>query len=68
MKNQFSIILLLLFATSLNAQGVSQDFLRSTGKIYSVIAVLVLIIIGLAWYLIRLDSRIQKLEKTHKNG
>lgn len=39
------------------------DALRSNGKIYVVVAVLVTILLGLFIYLWRLDRKISKLEK-----
>jgi CcmD family protein len=47
------------------AQGMA-DKMRSNGKIYVVVAVLVTIFIGLLLYLIRLDRKITKLEKETK--
>lgn len=40
--------------------------LRSSGKIYVVVAVLVIIFAGIVVYLIRLDRKITKLEKEIK--
>ena len=37
--------------------------MRSNGKIYVVVAVLVIILLGLFFYLIRLDRKISRLEK-----
>ena len=39
------------------------DFMRSNGKIYVVVAVVTVIVIGLFIYLINLDRKITKLEK-----
>ena len=39
------------------------DFMNSNGKIYVVMAVVVIIVIGLFVYLINLDRKIKKLEK-----
>lgn len=39
------------------------DALRSNGKIYVVVTVLVTILVGIVLYLIRLDRKINKLEK-----
>jgi CcmD family protein len=39
------------------------DFMRSSGKIYVVVAVVVAILIGLFVYLISLDRKISKLER-----
>jgi CcmD family protein len=45
-----------------NDQGMAVD-LRSSGKIYVVVAVLAVVFIGLALYLFSIDRRIKKLEK-----
>lgn len=39
------------------------DLLRSNGRIYVVVAVMVTILTGLVLYLVRLDRKISKLEK-----
>lgn len=39
------------------------DFMRSEGKLYVVMAVVLVILIGLFIYLINLDRKIKKLEK-----
>ncbi len=39
------------------------DFMRSDGKIYVVVAVVVTIVTGIFIYLINLDRKIKKLEK-----
>ncbi|HXB42582.1 MAG TPA: hypothetical protein VNV85_00920 [Puia sp.] len=39
------------------------DAMRSNGKIYVVVAVLVIILLGLILYVIRLDRKISRLEK-----
>lgn len=45
------------------AQTEMDDFFYSSGKIYVVIAVLVIILLGIGMYLLRLDRKISKLEK-----
>jgi CcmD family protein len=40
--------------------------LRSSGKIYVVVAVLAAIFIGLAFYLFSMDNRLKKIEKLQK--
>lgn len=57
-------MILLLQAISLPAllaQG-NRDFMRETGKIYVVIGVILLIFIGIVWYLIRLDKKLTNIE------
>lgn len=39
--------------------------LRSSGKIYVVVLVLVILFVGLAIYLFSLDRKVSKLEKDH---
>ena len=39
------------------------DTMRSNGRIYVVVAVVVLILIGLILYIIRLDRKISRMEK-----
>jgi uncharacterized transporter YbjL len=39
------------------------DSMRSNGKIYVVIAVILTILIGLVLYIVRLDKKISRLEK-----
>lgn len=53
---------LVLFAQ--NSTGVTMaDKMRSNGKIYVVVAVILTIFTGIVIYLIRLDRKISKLEK-----
>lgn len=44
------------------------DEMRSNGKIYVVVAVLVTIFIGIILYLIRLDRKLKRLEKESRNN
>lgn len=63
-----TILSLLLFSSSsLQAESPAIDFLRSTGKIYSVIAVIVVIILGIAFFLYRIDNKLTKLENKINN-
>ncbi len=62
----FSLLFLLLTSTLLFAQektGFDQT-MRSNGRIYVVIAVIVTILLGIFIYLVRLERKIKKLEKT----
>jgi CcmD family protein len=40
------------------------DQLRASGKIYVVIATIVVVFVGLAIYLFAIDSRLKKIEKS----
>ena len=42
------------------------DTMRSNGRIYVVVAVVVVILLGLVLYLVRLDKKITRLEKENK--
>jgi len=59
--------LLLLCSTPIFAQTQEPDFMRSLGKIYVVIAVIVAIFIGIVIFLIYLDRRLTKLEQNYND-
>ena len=64
MKKISGLLVLMIFTIALSAQGVSMaDTMRSEGKINVVIAVMLTILLGIVLYLIRLESKISKLEK-----
>ncbi len=69
-KILFILCFLLLISFTIFAQesnGVEMATeLRSSGKIYVVVAVLAAIFIGLAFYLFSIDSRLKKIEKLQK--
>ena len=55
-----------LLAVTVQAQSATvegEDFMRSNGKIYVVVAVVLTIVIGLLAYVYNLDRKISKLEK-----
>lgn len=62
------ITLLILIVTLVRgaAQSGDQDFARSIGKIYVVVAVIIAIFIGIVIFLIYLDRRLAKLENQIK--
>lgn len=57
------IAVLLGMQTTAFAQGQEPDFMRSLGKIYVVIAVIIAIFIGIVIFLIYLDRRLTKIEE-----
>ena len=67
MKQRFLLaIFLLLLATISFAQEETVDMadsMRSNGKIYVVVAVILTIFAGIIFYLIRLDRKISRLER-----
>jgi uncharacterized integral membrane protein len=64
-KKIFTAVLLLCLTIVANAQdGTKQvDFMRSNGRIYVVIAVMLTILAGIILYLVRLEKKLKKLEK-----
>jgi len=63
----FFMGLFLMTSGTLHAESPAIDFLRSTGKIYSVIAVIVVILLGIAFFLYRMDNKLTKLENQINN-
>ncbi len=57
-------LLLFLFTTSLQAQSDVEmaDGLRSEGKIYVVVGIILIVLAGLIIYLVMLDRKVKKLE------
>lgn len=69
LQNRFAIILILaLLLPGVPAWAGDGDFMRSTGKIYVVVAVIVVIFLGLAFYLWRLDRKLTNLEHQIKDS
>lgn len=71
-KQFFTFLILFLASVNLFAQQADKkvqmaDGLRSNGKIYVVVAVLLTVLIGLFLYLIRLDKKISRLEKERES-
>ncbi|HEY8970437.1 MAG TPA: CcmD family protein [Puia sp.] len=75
-KKLFALLALFLGFMGLMAQAQSDsqhvemaDQLRANGKIYVVVAVLIVILLGLILYVVRLDRKITRLEKeTSRKG
>ena len=59
------LLLLVMTPTLVLGQTTSDDFMRSIGKIYVVVAVIVAIFIGIVLFLIYLDRRLTKLENQY---
>jgi cytochrome c biogenesis protein CcdA len=68
-RSLFFIVMSFFLVSSgtLHAESIAIDFLRSTGKIYSVIAVIVVILVGIAFFLYRMDNKLTKLENKINN-
>jgi len=68
MKNAiFKKIIPVLILLPISVMAETMDFMRSTGKINVVYGVILIIFLGLVWFLIKLDRRIQKLEINQKD-
>ena len=69
MKSLFTLLLVAVTPALLYAQGdvPMADTMRSEGKIYVVIAIVLVILLGLVTYLFTLDRKIGKAEKQLKN-
>ena len=69
MKSNFIYVFLiaLFFSEALSAQALTDDFFRNTGKINTVLAVVVILFTVLIIFLIRMDLRLKKLEKHQKD-
>jgi hypothetical protein len=64
MKKFIGILILSFCMQAIHAQNAEMaDTMRSNGKIYVVIAVMLTILLGLILYVIRIDRKISKLEK-----
>jgi len=68
LKKIVTLFLLLLPVVITKAQDATKkvemaDLMRSNGRIFVVVAVMLTILIGLILYVIRLDRKISKLEK-----
>jgi CcmD family protein len=63
-----NLFTLLLVSIAVKAESVEMaETMRSDGKIYVVIAVLAIILLGLIVYLITIDRKLGKLEKEINN-
>ena len=62
-----ALFLLLMNLTSFAQEKVEMaDTMRSNGRIYVVVAVIITILAGLVLYLVRIDRKISKLERTNR--
>jgi len=65
--DQFLLLFFMLIPFGIQAND-GTDFMRSTGKIYVVVAVIMAIFLGLIFYLIRIDRRTKKIEDQLKDS
>jgi CcmD family protein len=69
-KRIVSVFLFALLTVTVSAQETvanpeNADFMRSNGKLYVVVAVVVTILLGLFFYVFSLDRKISKMEKNN---
>ncbi len=58
-----AMAMITVFANAQDAAAEATDVMKTHGKIYVVMAVVIVIVLGLFIYLINLDRKIAKLEK-----
>lgn len=66
LNRTFILMLFMLFSLVARAQNLNPDNadeMRSNGKIYYVVILIVTILAGLFFYLVKLDKKISKLER-----
>ncbi len=63
-----TILACFFWITGILAQEEGGDFLRETGKIYVVVAVLATILVILLIYLAAIDRKVRKIENRLNNG
>lgn len=59
----FLLIFILFDKVDLFSQEAGTDFYTSMGKMYIVVGVIIIIFLGLVYFLVRMDRRIKKLEE-----
>ena len=69
-KKNVLLLISLLAVVAAQAQDTGNtvqmaDVMRENGKIYVVVAVILAIFAGIIFYLVRLDRKISRLERTH---
>jgi uncharacterized integral membrane protein len=63
MKKFLYLLMLMAICTVANAQDAEMaDVMRSNGKIYVVVGIILIVLVGLITYLFLLDRKITKLE------
>ncbi|MFZ4376096.1 MAG: CcmD family protein [Saprospiraceae bacterium] len=65
--SRFLLIVLMSFFSIFSASAANADFMRSIGKIYVVVGVMLLLFLGITLYLILIDRRLTKFENQIKS-
>jgi hypothetical protein len=64
---RFALFISFQFFFMLSLSAADTDFMRSIGKIYVVVGVMLLLFLGIVFYLILLDRRLTKFENQIKS-
>jgi len=72
MINKFSTVAILFMISSLvllgqNSSPAMADVMRSNGKIYVVVAIVLAVFLGIIIYLLRLEKKVKKIEQFQQN-
>lgn len=68
MKKYIYLLLMMLVSVGANAQDAEMaDVMRSNGKIYVIVGIILIILVGLIAYLFLIDRKITKLENKLDN-
>lgn len=67
MRKILTIILFLAISLPAALAEGNRDFMRETGKINVVVATILVIFLGIVWYLFRLERKLTKLEHQIKD-
>jgi len=65
--SRFLLIVLMSIISIFSASAANADFMRSIGKIYVVVGVMLLLFLGITLYLILIDRRLTKFENQIKS-
>ena len=65
--SRFFLLVLMQFISIFSASADNADFMRSIGKIYVVVGVMLLLFLGITLYLILIDRRLTKFENQIKS-
>ena len=63
----FTFVLMLAISLPAAFAEGNRDFMRETGKINVVVAVILVIFLGIVWYLVRLERKLTKIEHLTKD-
>ena len=61
----FAMLLVSTLSFAQDKYPTTSDLMRSNGRIYVVVGVILIILAGLILYVVRVDRKISKLEKNH---